>query len=204
MKRILNHHYLQGYAKEKDWAKIISVGFLLATIIAFTLSVYYFYHQSIRSTVLAQGIQTNGQIWDTSHETICPPMDQKTGDRFCDLTDERTKEKAKIKPLQYVHTATRRVVITAYNSVQEQTDADFCIAANGQDICKPNNKLWCAYNGVAFGTRIVVPGFGECEVVDRLNKRYGQTRIDLYFGKDIKKALRWGKKELTVTIIYPI
>ena len=95
--------------------------------------------------------------------------------------------------------------VTAYNSVEEQTDDDPCIAADGTDICYAlrHGERACAANGFRFGTRLDVPGIGQCVVRDRTASRFG-SRIDVYFGGrgQIKAAKEWGiKRGLTIKII---
>lgn len=97
-----------------------------------------------------------------------------------------------------------KAVVTAYNSVPEQTDGDPCIAADGTDICEAfrNGERACAANCLRFGSVVDVPGIGQCVVRDRTASRFG-SRIDVYFGgrDQIKTARQWGKKTLVLTII---
>lgn len=86
-------------------------------------------------------------------------------------------EEAAPVPVEYTHEAK----LTAYNSVPEQTDGDPCISADGTDICKFKGCT-VAQNGVKFGTKIEIEGFGLCEVHDRKNSRYGSEWIDIYLG----------------------
>jgi len=102
-------------------------------------------------------------------------------------------------------TQVARFIVTAYNSVPEQTDSTPCIAANGQDICNllERGDNTCAM-AAPFGTRVEIPGFGTCTVRDRLSSKY-KRRIDLYFGgrDKIAAARKWGKQTLRVKVTYP-
>lgn len=90
-------------------------------------------------------------------------------------------------------------VVTAYNSVPEQTDSTPCIGADGTNICNRynNGEKICAANFVPLGTIIVVDNLGPCTVADKLNNRY-PNRVDVYFGMDIWAARQWGRRELLV------
>lgn len=97
----------------------------------------------------------------------------------------------------------KRVVVTAYNSVPWQTDSTPCISADGSNICELKNKgeESCAA-ALPFGTKINIPGFGVCTVRDRLAPRFS-NRIDLYFGgqEQIPAAKQWGKRSLLVDVL---
>ncbi|MFA6406906.1 MAG: hypothetical protein WCW34_05330 [Patescibacteria group bacterium] len=98
---------------------------------------------------------------------------------------------------------TKRVTVTAYNSVPWQTDSTPCISADGSNICelKIKGEESCAA-ALPFGTKINIPGFGVCTVRDRLAPRFS-NRIDLYFGgaEKIKAAKQWGKRALLVDVL---
>lgn len=92
--------------------------------------------------------------------------------------------------------------LTAYNSVPEQTDGNPCIAADGTDICKFHGCT-VAQNGVKFGTKIEIEGYGVCEVHDRKNSRYGSEWIDIYFGgrDKVSEARAFGVKHARYRVI---
>ncbi len=50
-----------------------------------------------------------------------------------------------------------------------------------------------------YGTRMTIPGYGKGVVEDTGSAIKGPNRIDVYLGSR-KKALRWGRKRLTVKI----
>jgi 3D (Asp-Asp-Asp) domain-containing protein len=99
------------------------------------------------------------------------------------------------------NTVSEKVVeMSAYTSRIEETDESPCISADGTNICEYDGCV-VASNDYALGTKIVVEGFGECEVKDRMNSRYtGQGNMDIYFGMDLKGALEFGRKKIKIAI----
>lgn len=95
------------------------------------------------------------------------------------------------------------VKVSAYNTVEAQTDDSPCISADGSDVCKLASNGHCivAHNTLPLGTRINLNGFGECTVRDRMNARYGAERMDVLMGKDVQKAREWGVQKLTYRVI---
>jgi 3D (Asp-Asp-Asp) domain-containing protein len=90
--------------------------------------------------------------------------------------------------------------VTAYNvGDTSQTDDTPCIGASNVDLCKLV-KLGipiCAANFVPLGSKLKIEGYGECYVLDRMNKKYNQ-RVDIAFPKGDKRAKEWGIKSLKV------
>ena len=93
--------------------------------------------------------------------------------------------------------------VTAYNSVEWQTDATPCIGAEGTDICEiyKLGENICAANFVPLGTKIEVEGFGICTVRDRMNSRY-TYRVDWYMAYDIEAARKLGITNRQISL-YP-
>jgi 3D (Asp-Asp-Asp) domain-containing protein len=88
-------------------------------------------------------------------------------------------------------------VITAYNTVPEQTSGNPCISASGKNICGIDNALACPRE-YPFGTKFEIEGkIWIC--YDRTNLRYND-RLDLSFDKDIKGAINFGKQIKRVKI----
>lgn len=115
------------------------------------------------------------------------------------LPQDQPERKTEVKKTDQ---ATRTV--TAYNSVPEQTDATPCIAADGSDICAryAAGELICAANWVRLGTRLRVPGYGDCTVADRMAPKNGE-KVDVYLGQDVAAARAWGARRIEVLIIKP-
>jgi 3D (Asp-Asp-Asp) domain-containing protein len=115
------------------------------------------------------------------------------------VVPDSTIQATDVTPIKF----SKRVVVTAYNSVPGQTDNTPCISADGSNICELKNKgeESCAA-ALPFGTKINIPGFGVCTVRDRLAPRFS-NRIDLYFGgkEKISAAKQWGKRALLVDVL---
>jgi len=94
--------------------------------------------------------------------------------------------------------------VTAYNTGDiSQTDNSPCISANGENICLALEKGYkrCAANFVPFGTILMIEGFGDCMVTDRMNSRF-KNRVDIAMKADEKeRAIKFGKQNLAVEII---
>jgi len=92
--------------------------------------------------------------------------------------------------------------VTAYTSELSQTDNFPCISADGSNICKlyAQGELICASNDYPIGTKLTIPDYGTCTVRDRMNQRYtGTGHIDIYYGHDTQRAIKWGARQLTIT-----
>lgn len=94
------------------------------------------------------------------------------------------------------------VVITAYSSTRDQTDASPCITANGYNVCKNNRENVIAANFLPFGTRVKIPElFGDQEFVvqDRMNARYS-NRVDIWMTSRAR-AKQFGVKRAHVVVL---
>lgn len=95
------------------------------------------------------------------------------------------------------------VIATAYTSHVAQTDSTPNIAAWG-DRLKPGMKAIAVsrdllnHYGLKRGSKVRIKGLkGEYKVLDKMNKRW-KKRIDIYMGKNISKAYRWGKRPVVI------
>lgn len=94
---------------------------------------------------------------------------------------------------------------TAYNSVAGQTDKDPWTAAWNNRL-RPGQKIIAVSrdlekHGLTNGAKVKIEGLpGTYTVRDRMNKRF-KNRIDVWMEKDIKKARRWGKKKLKISLL---
>jgi len=96
--------------------------------------------------------------------------------------------------------------LTFYTSRKAETDAYPCVASRNVDICKRHarGETICAIADRAIPLDTVVEGIpelGSCKGLDRMNKRFdpahgyeGPLKIDVYFGKDLKKGRAWLKR----------
>lgn len=94
--------------------------------------------------------------------------------------------------------------ITNYNvGIPAQTDSSPCIGASGDNLCTliAKGEKVCAANFVALGTTLNIEGYGNCIVLDRMNKRFPE-RVDIALPADLKnEAIRFGLQERVVKII---
>jgi hypothetical protein len=89
--------------------------------------------------------------------------------------------------------------VTAYNTVEGQTDTTPCINASGNFICGRNDAVACPtwipfYDRVYIRNRIL-----QC--LDRTAEKYN-GRFDISFDKDIQGARDWGVKWEQVALLY--
>jgi 3D (Asp-Asp-Asp) domain-containing protein len=94
------------------------------------------------------------------------------------------------------------VTVTAYNSVPSQTDAQPNIGAWG-DRLEPGMKAVAVSPdlvaaGLGRGTRLRIEGFPDRYVVlDKTARRF-KKRIDIFMGKDVRRAKEFGVKKLRI------
>ncbi len=91
------------------------------------------------------------------------------------------------------------VVITAYTSTPDQTDDTPDIAASGKHVYDG----MIAANWLPFGTRVKIPAlYGDkiFTVDDRMNKRYGYGRMDVWLDTSKSEALKFGVKRVAIEI----
>lgn len=104
----------------------------------------------------------------------------------------------KVETIEYAYRQ-----VTKYNAGDPyQTDNTPCIGASGDNICTliAQGKSVCAANFVPFHTILSINGYGECEVLDRMNSRYPQN-VDIAMPADKKaEAIKWGAPMMKVTI----
>ena len=90
-------------------------------------------------------------------------------------------------------------VVTAYNTVPEQTWGDPCISASGDNICGRNNVVACP-RSIPLGTWVIIDDtYYQC--LDRLALKY-DNRFDISFDKDIQGAKEFGKQIKEVIILH--
>ena len=89
-------------------------------------------------------------------------------------------------------------VVTAYNTVPEQTWGDPCISASGDNICGRKNVVACP-RSIPLGTWVMIDeDYYLC--LDRLALKY-DYRFDISFDKDIQGAKEFGKQIKEVIIL---
>lgn len=85
-------------------------------------------------------------------------------------------------------------VITAYSSTPDQTDDTPFITANGTRV----RDGIVANNCLPFGTEVEING-RTYEVQDRMNRRYGCDRFDVWM-ESREAAVEWGVREHKVAV----
>jgi len=101
------------------------------------------------------------------------------------------------------------VEASAYNSVFWQTDSINPSVAAWGDTLKPGMKSIAVSRdlikmGFTHNTMVKIDTFPDTFYVkDKMNRRW-RNRIDIYMGKDVKRARAWGKKKLIICYAVPI
>ena len=95
-----------------------------------------------------------------------------------------------------------KVKVTAYNSLSYQTSSNPSIAAWG-DSLKPGMKCIAVSRdliklGLKHNTLVKIQGLdGIYLVKDKMHRRK-RNQIDIYMGRDVKKAKKWGVQRLKI------
>ena len=109
---------------------------------------------------------------------------------------------APVSPPEASVERTLRVKASAFNSLRGQTDATPSIGAWGDPLA-PGMKVIAVSDdlielGLARGQVVRIRGLdGEFVVADRMSKRW-ERKIDIYMGKDVRAARRWGVREVEI------
>ena len=94
------------------------------------------------------------------------------------------------------------VTATAYNSVRGQTSGQPNLTAWG-DWLEPGMKAIAVSRdlielGLTHGVEVEIEGLpGKYVVRDKMAKRWSR-KIDIYMGQDVQRALRWGRRRVTI------
>jgi 3D (Asp-Asp-Asp) domain-containing protein len=100
------------------------------------------------------------------------------------------------------------VTATAYNSVSKQTDGTPDIAAWGDRLIPGMKAIAISRDllkkhGLSYGDRVKIKSpdgeylDGEYIVMDKMHSRW-RKKIDIYMGKDVREAKRWGKRNVSI------
>ena len=95
-----------------------------------------------------------------------------------------------------------RVTATAYTSCRRETDSTPYLAAWNNRL-KPKVKSIAVSRdllkmGLTNKTKVTIDGLpGTYVVLDKMNKRW-KKKIDIYMGCNLKKAIQWGKRKVTI------
>ena len=105
------------------------------------------------------------------------------------------------KSIRRKHTNVLKVTATAYTSHVAQTDSTPNIAAWGDKLTPGMKAIAVSRDllhvyGLKHGTKVRIKGLsGEYLVLDKMNKRW-RKKIDIYMGKDRRKAFKWGRRRV--------
>ncbi len=94
------------------------------------------------------------------------------------------------------------VTATAYTSCHKETDRTPYLAAWNNRLNPKVKSIAVSRDliklGLTNGTKVKISGLkGHYLVLDKMNKRW-KKKIDIYMGRDLKKAKRWGKRKVTI------
>lgn len=90
------------------------------------------------------------------------------------------------------------VQTSAYSSSEDETDDSPTVTASNSTT----RKGVVANNCLAFGTKLVIEG-EKYVVEDRMNKRYGCDKVDIWM-ESKELALAYGVKSVTIRVIDPV
>lgn len=95
------------------------------------------------------------------------------------------------------------VTATAFNSTRAQTDGNPLETACGNNL-RPDSRIIAVSRdlrdqGLVCGTEVEISGLDGSWVVGDLTARRHKQLIDIYMGRDIKAAKRWGVQEVEIT-----
>lgn len=102
-----------------------------------------------------------------------------------------------------VNAAQLTVTSTAYNSLSSQTDSTPGIAAWGDRLRPGMKAIAVSYDlmkvhGLTRGDKVTISGLpGEYTVLDKMHPRW-RKKVDVYMGKDVRAAKRWGKRKVRI------
>jgi 3D (Asp-Asp-Asp) domain-containing protein len=95
-----------------------------------------------------------------------------------------------------------KVTATAFDSLPGQTKGRPDLTAWG-DRLEPGMKVIAVSRdliklGLSHGVEVGIEGLpGKYLVLDKMAKRWSR-RIDIYMGEDLERALRWGRRKVTI------
>lgn len=100
------------------------------------------------------------------------------------------------------------VTATAYNSIASQTNSRPTLAAWGDTLVPGMKAIAVSRDLIPLGLRheveVEIDGLpGKYVVRDKMAKRWTR-KIDIYMGKDVKAARKWGKRKVTIRWHEPV
>ncbi|MDR5590204.1 hypothetical protein [Christiangramia sp. SM2212] len=98
------------------------------------------------------------------------------------------------------------VTATAYNSVEYQTEGHPSITAWGDTLKPGMNAIAVSRDllrmGLDHNSKIKIEGFDSVFLIkDKMHYRW-RNRIDIYMGKDVERARKFGRKKINISYIF--
>ena len=149
----------------------------------------------MKKTILLIFVAGGFILWMGSRIDVPAPLTPGIGSEIMTVDDEAG----------FVGNPTHGLVreVTAYNvGVIRQTSDEPCIGASGRNLCRLVARGFkvCAANFVDPETILHIEGYGECIVLDRMNRRFPH-RVDIAMRKDeIDSALEFGIQQRYVEV----
>lgn len=118
-------------------------------------------------------------------------------------------KKKETRPVKIYEWIGHEVTASAYNSVHWQTDSISPSIAAWGDTLKPGMKSIAVSRdliklGLGHNTMVKIDTFPDTfYVLDKMHYKW-RNRIDIYMGKDIKKAREWGRKKIMICYAIPL
>lgn len=118
-------------------------------------------------------------------------------------------KKEEVRPVKIYEWIGHEVTASAYNSVHWQTDSISPSIAAWGDTLKPGMKSLAVSRdliklGLVHNTMVKIDTFPDTfYVLDKMHYKW-RNRIDIYMGKDIKKAREWGRKKIMICYAIPL
>ena len=118
-------------------------------------------------------------------------------------------KKEETRPVKIYEWIGHEVTASAYNSVHWQTDSISPSIAAWGDTLKPGMKSIAVSRdliklGLVHNTMVKIDTFPDTfYVLDKMHYKW-RNRIDIYMGKDIKKAREWGRKKIMICYAIPL
>lgn len=101
-----------------------------------------------------------------------------------------------------------KTTFTAYTLSFNETDENPCVGAGNNNLCelrpilREKGQRICASRDLPLNSVVYIEGFGECVILDRMNKRYeGTGRIDILMDTK-EEALNFGIRQLNYIKLY--
>ena len=102
---------------------------------------------------------------------------------------------------------TMEVTASAYNSTPAQTDGSPNRTAWGDSLYPGLKSIAVSRDlikkGLTHNTKVKIEGFEGIYIVnDKMHSKW-RNKIDIYFGKDVQAAKKWGRRKVKIEYLCP-